>query len=371
MLHVCSDTNIGGAGKYLINLLPQIDPSAFQLILALPKGSLLKSYVEALDIDVIEVNIEGDKSFDPRHVKVLMKQIKEIKPDIVHAHGSLSARIAARLVGIKAVVYTRHYVDSYEMVPDKGVKKLLKSIFNNALCDGVIGVANECLPVLRNMGLKEDKISIILNGVSKLPLLSEEEKVAIRKKYGIAEGIAIITILARLSPEKGHDIFIKTMEEVFKGRKDVVAVIAGTGPSEEAIRKQILEAGLEDKIKMVGFVEKVEELLNITTIQMNTAYTEAQSLALSEGLSIGVPAVVTNAGGNASMIRHGINGFVAPIGDYKTLASEVSTLLQDQVAYHKMRESSFIVYEENYTSVVMARKTEAFYKKVLGQIDFK
>ncbi|PHV71280.1 hypothetical protein CS063_06205 [Sporanaerobium hydrogeniformans] len=367
VLHVCNDTNIGGAGKYLINLLSEINQAAFQLILALPKGSLLKGYMENLNIKVIELDIEGDKSFALKDIIKFRKLIQEVKPDIVHAHASLSTRIAARLAGVKAVVYTRHYVDTYALKSDKGIKKVLKSTLNNALCDGVIGVANECLPVLMNMGLKEEKIDIILNGVGKLPLLSEQEKLAVRKKYKLAEDVPVITILARLSPEKGHDIFVQTMAEVFKERSDVIALIAGTGPNEEAIKKQIVEQGLQEKIRMLGFVEKVEEILSITTIQMNTAYTEAQSLALSEGMSIGIPAVVTDAGGNASMIRHGINGFVAPVGEYKILAHEVLTLLQDQVTYNKMRENAFIVYEENYTATVMAKKTEAFYRSVLEQ----
>lgn len=369
VMHVCSDTNIGGAGRYLLNLLEETNREAFELIFVLPKGSKLTSMLEKYDGYVIEADIMPDQSFHKKDIMVMRKLMKEFKPDIVHTHASLSARIAAKLSGIKGLIYTRHYVDTSCMTEElnkkSSLKNQVKSFVNNTLCDGVIGVAKECEPILLEMGIKPEKIKIIPNGVAPMHTYLEKEKENVKTKYGIAKEHKVITVLARLSKEKGHEIFIDVIEELIKNGNKVIGVIAGTGIEAENIKKLIETKGLEKYIVMTGFVEDVEAILNITTVQMNTSYTEAQSLALSEGMSIGIPAVVTDAGGNPSMIRQGMNGYVAPIGDVKELANKVQMLLLDDVLYKNISETSKEIYKENYTASKMTRSTEAFYEMIL------
>lgn len=369
VMHVCSDTNIGGAGRYLLNLLEESDKEAFELVFVLPQRSKLKALLEKSGGKVKEVAIAPDQSFNRHDVPIFMKLIKELQPDIIHTHASLSARIAAKLIGAKGLIYTRHYVDTSCMeetiVKKRSLKERLKRGVNNALCDGVIGVAKECEPVILEMGIKPEKIKIIPNGVVPLKRYSQDEKDRIRERYNIPPKHKVITIMARLSKEKGHEVFIDTIKRVTKERNDVVGVIVGTGPEEVTIAKYIQEESLEDVIKMTGFIEQVEAIHNIATLQMNTSYTEAQSLALSEGMSLGVPAVVTNTGGNPSMIRDGINGYVAPVGDSEALASKVLTLLNDEISYKAMSENAELIYKKHYTAKEMTKNTEAFYKTIL------
>lgn len=369
VMHVCSDTNIGGAGRYLLNLLEESKRESYELLFVLPRESKLSKLLQKHNGHVIEADIMPDQSFNKKDIWVMRGLMKTLKPDIVHTHASLSARIAAKSLGIKGLVYTRHYVDTSCMTGDKEKKKTLKgcikSIFNNGLCDGVIGVAYECEPVLLEMGIKPEKITIIPNGVTPITVCSEMQKKAIKRQYHIPEGHKVITVLARLSKEKGHEVFVDVIERLIRNGEPVVGVIAGTGPESEAIQNLIQKKGLQTSIIMTGFVEHVEAILNITDIQMNTAYTEAQSLALSEGMSIGIPAVVTNVGGNPSMIREGINGYVAPAGDSQALATCVHKLLSDPILYNKVSEAAREVYKTNYTAAKMTRSTEAFYERTL------
>ena len=103
IIEVSTDSNIGGAGKCLITLLKNFDYDKLDVKVILPPSSLLKPEIEALGIEVIEVEGIAEKSLDFKAIKELKKIFKEEKPDLVHTHASMSARIAARRAGAKGV----------------------------------------------------------------------------------------------------------------------------------------------------------------------------------------------------------------------------------------------------------------------------
>ena len=62
IIQVISDTNIGGAGRVLINYLQYTDRTQFDTAVALPRGSLLKAPLEELGTTVSEVDGIADRS---------------------------------------------------------------------------------------------------------------------------------------------------------------------------------------------------------------------------------------------------------------------------------------------------------------------
>ena len=71
--------------------------------------------------------------------------------------------------------------------------------------------------------------------------------------------------------------------------------------------------------------------MNIVDINVNCSVgTETSSLALSEGMSLGIPAVVSDFGGNPYMIEHGVNGLVCECYDSRKMADHIFDLINDQ-----------------------------------------
>ena len=99
VLNVISDTNIGGAGRVLLNYMSRVDRKNFDVSVAMPKGSLLKAPLEKLGTTVYEVDGLADRSYHKDDVKELMTLIRRVEPNIVHTHGALSGRIAGRRCG--------------------------------------------------------------------------------------------------------------------------------------------------------------------------------------------------------------------------------------------------------------------------------
>jgi glycosyltransferase involved in cell wall biosynthesis len=366
IIEVSTDTNIGGAGKCLITLLENFDREQFDVSVILPPNSLLKPHIERLGTEVIEVSSIADKSFDIKAIRLLIKLFKERKPDLVHTHASMSARIAAKKAGAK-VVYTRHSVfpPSKYLISFPG--KQINGYFNNHFADGIIAVAEAAKDNLTATGVDEKKIRVILNGVNGLNPLSEDEKKNIRSRFDVLEDETVISIVARLEDIKGHNYFIEAADMLLKDGVNAKFFIAGTGSYEEHLKKKVKVLRLEDKVIFTGFIQDVDKLMGITDIQVNASYgTEATSLALLEGMSIGVPAVVSDFGGNPGVIKNGRNGFVVPKQNSAALKTAIKRLIDDKELYEKISEQSKEIFAETFTAQAMTKNTENIYNELLN-----
>ena len=362
VIEVSSDTNIGGAGRCLLVLLKEIDKSRFDVSVTLPKNSLLKPEISELGFKIIEADIAPDKSLDFTAIRKFYKIFREEMPDIVHTHASMSARIAAKLCGIK-VIYTRHSVFPPSKWISRGLGKLLNGFINNFFADRIIAVAEAAKENLVLTGVSAKKIDVVLNGV--YPLNPDCDKNALKDRFGVMEDEKVVSIVARLEDIKGHDYFIEAADELLKKGYKAKFFIAGTGSYEKHLKEKVLALGREKEIIFTGFLTDVENLLRITDIQVNASYgTEATSLSLLEGMSLGIPAVVSNFGGNTGVIKDGQNGIVVPMKSSEKIADAIGLILSDDWLYNKLSDGSKRIFNEQFTANIMATNTEKIYEKV-------
>lgn len=365
VIEVSSDTNIGGAGKCVLTLLENLDRKEFSVKTVLPKNSLLKPHIEALGVEVIEVNGIADKSLDKAAIKELREVFKREKPDVVHTHGSMSARIAARQAGAK-VVFTRHSVFEPSPRISKGIGKMINGMINNHYADSIIAVAEAAKDNLTATGVSEKKIRVILNGVKGLQKATDQEREEIRRRFN-AGSSKVVSIVARLEDIKGHEYFIEAADMLLKDGIDAKFYIAGTGSYADTLKKKVSDMKRENDIIFTGFISDVDKLMSITDVQVNASYgTEATSLALLEGMSIGVPAVVSDFGGNPGVIKNGVNGFIVPKQNSEELYIKLKELLENADVYAKLSEGAKKLFKQTFTAKAMTEQTEQIYRNVTG-----
>lgn len=364
IIEVSSDTNIGGAGKCVLTLLENINKDVFDVKALIPKDSLLKEHITRLGVEVIEIDGMKDKSLDKGDIKKLREIFKTEKPDLVHTHGSMSARIAARRAGAK-VVFTRHSVFEPSKKLSRGIGKVINGIINNYYADSIIAVAEAAKDNLTATGVDEKKINVILNGVEGLKRVDDIEREEIKKRFGVGDE-KVVSIVARLEDIKGHDYFIEAADEILKEGINAKFFIAGTGSYEEHLKNKVKEIDRQDSIIFTGFISDVDKLMNITDIQANASFgTEATSLALLEGMSIGIPAVVSDFGGNPGVIKNGKNGFVVEKKNSHALAQKLMELLTDNELYKKLSDGALDIFSQTFTAKAMTQKTEEIYIKTI------
>lgn len=366
VINVISDTNIGGAGKCLLTYAQHADKSKFDISVILPSGSLLKPYLDGLGIKTFEIDAMSDKSLDFKAISQLTKIFRREKPDIVHSHASMSARIAAKRAHAK-IIYTRHSVFPPSARISHGIGKKINGFINNHYSDGIIAVAQAAKQNLLDTGVDERKIRVILNGVKPLNAISDEQKASVRKSFGINSGEKVVAIVARLNPVKGHEYFIRAAKIVSEHGIKVKFIIAGTGDTEGRLKQLCSELGLENTVIFAGFVSDVEPLMNICDLQVNASYgTEATSLSLLEGMSLGVPAVVSDFGGNPGVISNGENGVIVPQKNSDAIAKAIIRLFENDALIGNMRKKAKEIFNAKFKAEVMSRNIEAFYMQILG-----
>ena len=114
-----------------------------------------------------------------------------------------------------------------------------------------------------------------------------------------------------------------------------------------------------------GFCENVSEYMSLFDINVNCSVgTETSSLALSEGMSLGIPAIASDYGGNPYMVRDGVNGFLYPQGNSEELAKKI-LLLEDDKLYERLSGGARARFDNELNSKRMTRLTEELYVALL------
>lgn len=366
VLNIISDMNIGGAGRVILNYLRYSDKQQFETLVAIPRGSLLKEELEQAGVPVYEVDGMADRSYQKEDVALLQDLIRQVKPDLVHTHGSLSGRIAARRCHVP-VVYSRHSAfpvpAKLKYPPGRWINKLI----NEHYADHIIAVSPATRDNLTEAGISPKKITVVMNGVAPVPQTTAEERRALRESLSIPEDTLVFGILARLEDYKGH-LYLVHAAKLLKdqGRTGFRVLIAGTGAFEEDVARAVVEMGVDDVVQMLGFREDVGPLLNIVDVQLNASYgTEATSMALLEGMSLGLPTIASDYGGNPFLIRDGENGLIFPSKDSAALAKAMARLMDHPDQRTRMGQRAREIFQAEFTGSIFAKHIEDIYRSVL------
>lgn len=365
VLNILSDTNIGGAGRYLINFLKYYDRDRFDITVVLPKGSLLVPEVKAQNTPVIEVDGMGDKSLDLSVIRSLKNIIRRERPQIVHTHGAMSGRIAGKQAGAK-VVFTRHCAFPVSDRIKKGPGRWLNKTLNEHYADQIIAVSPAAAENLTDGGIDPKLIHTMMNGVEPVKRKSPEECRALRQRLHLAEDTFTLGILARLEPYKGHQHVLEAASILKREGREFQILIAGKGDYEETLRAMAKDLDVEDRVQFLGFVSDVAGLLSILDVQLNASYgTETSSLSILEGFSMGLPAIVSRYGGNPWLVDEGENGLLFPNRDSQGLANCAARLMDEPDTLKRMGLRARQIYEERFTGEIFARNIEAVYLRTL------
>ena len=264
------------------------------------------------------------------------------------------------------MVYSRHSAfpvpAKLRYPPGRWVNKWL----NEHYADRIIAVSPATAENLTDGGISPKKITIVMNGVAPVVPAPSEERARLRASLGLDEDTFTLGILARLEEYKGH-VYLAQAARILKeqGRKFRI-LAAGTGAFEAELRKAVAEEGVEDVMSLLGFRSDVAALLSILDVQLNASYgTEATSMALLEGMSLGLPSIVSDYGGNPWLVKDGDNGLIFPSRDSQALAVCIARLMDRPEERARMGERAREVFRERFTGEIFAKNVEQVYLDIL------
>lgn len=358
ILHVLTDRNIGGAGRWLLYYLKYHNRERFAVKVVLPHDSLLAAEVRKLEVPVIAMEEMEDKSFDKKALKALTKIFRAEQPDIIHTHASLTARMAARRARVPYIFNTKHCMES---APGSLPKKILRREINAVFSDKIIAVSKAVRKSMIAGGTSPKQIAVVYNGIERIPIPSAEEKAALLSSFGGKAGEKAVGMVARLEEVKDHETFLLGAKKVLEKRKDVRFYIVGDGSLRKELEGRAAELGIGENVTFTGFLQDVEKIEAALDVAVITSKAEALCLSILESMIAGIPAVGTDSGGVAEVIRHGENGFLIPVGDSAALAERLEELLADDAKRNAFGAQAKKDAEATFLADKMTRKIEKLY----------
>ncbi len=354
---VLSDMNIGGAGRSMSNIISAFDRERFAFSVILPCGSHARKLFCDTGAEIIHLPIRGDISFDATAIPLYTRIFKKLLPDIVHTNASLSARIAARAVGIPAIVMTKHTADASN--------DALSAYIGNVLCTRAIAVSVGAAAALETSGISHDKIRLIDNGAPDMETPSADARIRAAARLGFSIKDKIIGNFARLEPCKTQKIFIRAAAICRKKDPTICFFIAGAGSRRRELEALAKRLGLSESFVFCGALEDPAPYMSICTATVSTtANGEAASMSTIEAMCLGIPQVMANTYDNKRMTN--ACGILTEPNSARSTAEAILRVCRDIELHNRLAKNARETYLERYTAKRCAAATAQVYLEALG-----
>ena len=166
---------------------------------------------------------------------------------------------------------------------------------------------------------------------SRIPLGIKLPKAAPARRadYGFEPDEVLLVSVGRLVMRKAVDQLIGVMDGL-RDRKARLLVI-GSGPQERELTKRAADAGLQDRVRFMGYVEETEKfrLLEMSDIYVSSSQHEGFGIVFLEAMACGLPVVCYNHGGQLDFLADGVTGRIVRLNDAHGLTAACGALIDD------------------------------------------
>jgi glycosyltransferase involved in cell wall biosynthesis len=364
ILLLTTHLNIGGISTYTISLAKALKLKGHEVFVGSNGGmlgpALAQSCISHINMDILTKSELSPKVF--RGIFEISKIVKRLDINIIHSQTRITQVIGffvSRLCGIPFITTCHgffHKNIGRAILPSWGEK--------------VIAISDAVYKNLINyFGVDENRVSLIYNGIDVkqfLKDLSEEEKDGLKDRFGVKRGYSVIGMIARFTPDKGHDILLYALYEILKEKPNVQLVLIGDGDKREDIIKLSQRLNLSDNVVFVRPQLSTVNVLAIIDVFMFTPERrEGLGLALLEALASRKPVVATDVGGISSVVENNVNGFLVEPSKPALLIEPVLRLLKDKALYTRMAQAGREIVVKKFSINGMADKTEKIYREVV------
>jgi L-malate glycosyltransferase len=117
-------------------------------------------------------------------------------------------------------------------------------------------------------------------------------------------------------------------------------LLVGDGPERQMAEELCRELNIFDLVQFVGKQEQMEEILAVADLFLLPSEYESFGLAALEAMAAGIPVVSSNAGGLSEINIPGETGFLADIGDVKSMGKYAMEILKDDETLNKFKDNA-------------------------------
>lgn len=355
--------HLAGAQKVVLDLAKNLNPNKFSsMIVSLYGGVLLE---EARRANIKVVCLEPKGVFDIVALMKLVILMKKEKIDIVHSHGfnaNYYGAIAAKIANIPVCIITEH--GRYWL---ERRRRILMTKLAAGLAKITISVSEDLREVLiETLKLSPHKVITVYSGID-LKEFSPNEKMDIKKEFGINPEMFVVGNVANLRPVKGQIYLLKAIPKVIKVIPNIKIIIVGEGESRKELENVASELNISEHVIFLGQRQDIASILNIVDVFVISSLSEEISLAILEAMAMKKAVIATRVGGNPEIISNGATGLLVPPKDENILSEAIIRLLKDKKFALELGERAYQLVKERFCLEVMIKNVENLYEELINR----
>ena len=273
--------------------------------------------------------------------------LRKNPPTVVHVHhGGCSLRILCRMAGARAVVQHLHS----RIIEPEG-NSISHLSFRGA--DAVVACSQAVADCVR-----ESHPEVIYSGVETgLDPPSPPD----------GGGPLIVGVLTRLIPLKNVEAAIKAVACLAEHEIEVQLEIAGTGPSEPALRELARSLKVSQRVHFLGWQTEIQSLLKRWDVLAVPSLEEGLPVSVLEAMAAARPVVASRVGGLGELVVDGVTGILLAPDDTDALVASLANLAGDRQKLIFMGREGWQRAQEHFSAGLMARRTTELYDRLLNR----
>lgn len=367
----------------LLPLVDKLEDEGFAVTCICSSGPYSQLLIDK-GYSIVNINIERRISLSSNFSSAitLYRFFKSNKFDVVHVHtpvASIIGRIAAKLAGVRLIVYTAHGFYFHDNMPvwKRKIYELIEKVTARFFTDLIFTQSAEDYSLaMKNNFLPADRIFCIGNGVDLKRFKPEQLRINkddYKSSLGIDSKDQIITFIGRIVEEKGILELIEAFQ-VVKGKvpgTKLLVIGDNLAGERDTITKGnvvnlISHYKIEKDIIFTGYRYDIPELLFISDVFVLPSHREGMPRSIIEAMAMGKPVVATNIRGCREEVIHGETGYLVPVMEVNILAEKLVLLLEDEDLRIKMGQKGMSRAQKEFDEVLILEKQINIIKNHVG-----
>lgn len=364
ILHVIGRMDRAGAETLIMNLYRNIDRSRYQfdfMVFTKTKADY-DDEIEELGGRIYHMPAFNGINY-PYLAYLINKFFDEHSYSVVHGHiGSLAPMYLA--IAKKHGSYTiahSHSTNSSSFLYRTTFTILAWSV--RYIADYFFACSEEA--GIDRFGMKivnSDHFKIINNGIdSDLYRYSAERHEKMKEQFSLTDKI-VFGHVGRFALAKNHPFLIDVFNEIHKQIPDSVLVLAGRGPDEDKIKKQVTDLDLNESVYFLGIRNDVPDLMNLFDCFIFPSFTEGLGIVGIEAQAAGLPCFMSEGIPEEAVITDHAWRMNLEDGS-KKWADEICSKIAD----YKRNDSTEKVKKAGYDIKSIAVELQLFYSEYFGR----
>jgi glycosyltransferase involved in cell wall biosynthesis len=325
------------------------------VLIAHPEGELLRRMREGHDL--IPLAPHGD--IDLAAAWRLSRVLKQLRPDVIHAHDPHAVAMAATAMSMvapkprPALISTR-----------RALFRVADNSFSRWKYSEVDCFIASCEAVRNRLigdGIPRARTRVVYEGVD-LGRIEHLPAANIHSDFYLPVGAPVVLNVGALVAQKGQHHFVDAAALVLREVPDARFVIVGDGELRAALEKQIKDKRLERHVVLAGFRPDALELTKACDVFAISSVIEGLSIALLDAMACSKAVVATSVGGIPEVVMDGETGYLVPPHDARAMADRLTFLLKRPDQRKAMGDAALQRARDGFTVERMVDATADVYE---------